>query len=125
MPCKRSELQWDGDDVLWAALNPSTMKNFLCGWFDPGPDVWNPWVGDRYGSEVKHWRLAHLSWRDLMKKVLLASGVLLCGAGLLSLLRLIAGTQPWDAQAWGKLSGTALVLALGAFLAYRGKRTPT
>jgi len=46
-------------------------------------------------------------------------------SGLISCVNLLAETEVWHAQAWGKLIGTTLMILLGAFLAYRGSRNRT
>jgi len=58
------------------------------------------------------------------RSVLLAAGALIGVAGLISGFNLLAKTEIWHAQAWGKLIGIALVTLLGVLLTLRGIKKP-
>ena len=59
---------------------------------------------------------------DILKKLSLAAGWVLCGISALSLLSLWATSETWTAYEWGRTIGTCVVFVIGAALIFLGKK---
>ena len=59
---------------------------------------------------------------DILKKLSLAAGWVLCGISALSLLSLWSTSETWAAYEWGRTIGTGLVFVMGAALIFLGKK---
>ena len=59
---------------------------------------------------------------DILKKLALAAGWVLCGISALSLLSNWATSETWTAYEWGQTIGTGLVFVIGMALISLGKK---